>query len=41
MMWRLDVARKGLGLSARLAELTGFVAAARGGLLAHELGRDL
>ena len=32
---------KGLGVSARLAELTGFVHAARDGLPAHELEHGL
>ena len=42
MMWPLMMEGKGLDLSARLAELTGFVAAAaRDGLPAHEVERSL
>ena len=42
MMWPLMTEGKGLELSARLAELTGFVAAAaRDGLPAHELERGI
>jgi hypothetical protein len=42
MMWPLMTEGKGLDLSARLAELTGFVAvAARDGLPAHELERGI
>jgi hypothetical protein len=42
MMWPLNVEGKGLDLSARWAELTGFVSdAARDGLPAHELERGL
>jgi hypothetical protein len=42
MRWPLTAQGKGLDVSARLAELTGFVeAAARDGLPAHELERGL